>query len=225
MGLPLARLQLALWGHKALTSSFPPLISPIIPLSPFHPSVFLISRLAFPLNKWRNAGAYFLNLGRGEVPGEHQCDWQGSVLEWLRRSLLASESRCWQPRRGLQYRAGKPKNKNNTGSIFWNDISFLSHFHLFFRPFVSTAYLRVCPRVSFSLCPDLTLSLAWSQISCGSVYPTASVLKSWLRALSWWRHDVSHPVSEKHPKIFQHGLSLQSKARNQWPVLHIRSNS
>lgn len=71
----------------------------------------------------------------------------------------------------------------------------------------------------------LTFSLAWSQISCGSVCPTASVAESWLRVMTWWRQDVSHPVSQKHPKIIQHSLSVQSEASSQWPVLYIRSIS
>lgn len=81
-------------GTQSSHFSFPPLISPIISFPLFQPSVFLISRLPFPLDKWRNAGAYFLNLGWGE----HLCDWQGSVLERLSGSLFASESCCWQPR-------------------------------------------------------------------------------------------------------------------------------
>lgn len=69
----MACFQLFLWG-LSVHFSFPPLISFILSFSLFHPPVFLISRLPFPLNKLRNAGTYFLNLGLGEVSAEHWCD-------------------------------------------------------------------------------------------------------------------------------------------------------
>lgn len=211
-------------GTQSSHFSFPPLISPIISFPLFQPSVFLISRLPFPLDKWRNAGAYFLNLGWGE----HLCDWQGSVLERLSGSLFASESCCWQPRLCLQYRAGKPKIKNNTGRFYWNEYFFSAHGVSFslssLSVFVSTAYLPVsyffhdmfcvCLYLNVFLFPCLTFSLAWSHISCGWVYSTMSIIESWLRVMRWWRHDVSQSVSQKHPKIIQ-----TMYLRNQKPAI------
>lgn len=84
---------------------------PILSFSLFHPPVFLISRLPFPLNKWRNAGAYFLNLGRGEVP------------VWLtgKRAGKAKSLAVGSPDSVSSIAAGKPKNKNNTGRFYWNE--------------------------------------------------------------------------------------------------------
>lgn len=56
----------------------------------------------------------FLTWCKDRSPSTRGCDWQGSVLEWLRCSLFASESRCQRLRLGLQCRPGKPKSKNNT---------------------------------------------------------------------------------------------------------------
>lgn len=38
-----------------------------------------------------------------------------------------SELRCWQPSRGVQFRPGKWRNKNNTGRFPWNHWFFRTH--------------------------------------------------------------------------------------------------
>lgn len=147
-------------GTKCSGLPFPPLVSPALSFSLFHAPVFLISQLPFPVNEGRNASDYFPNLGWGEVPVERQCDWQGSVLEWLRGSLLASDSHCWQPRLRLQYRAGKPENKNNTGQFL---LEWISPEHLAFLPFF---HLPLC----LNLCMCLSISSPPSLLSVYSLF-------------------------------------------------------
>ncbi len=151
-------------GTQGSHFSFRPLISLILSFS-FPPSLCLPHYPAtFSLNKFRNAGAYFLNLERAGVPVEERHDWQGSVLEWLRGSLFASESRFCLPRFGLQYRAGKPKHKNNTGvNISFAHIAFLSLSHL-----------------------SLSLSLPSFALPTCSVFVSSSVSSSFSVCVSLW---------------------------------------
>lgn len=154
------------FGMQTSHFSSLPLIRPILSFSFIHPSVIPISRLPFPLNKWRNAGAYFLNLVQGQVPTKQRCDWQGSVLEWLRGSLFAAESRCWQPRLGLQCRPGKPKNKNNTCRTFSLEWVVLLRTWRFFLPLISVSAVHL-PDYLFCVClyfPSLIFYLAWTGV-------------------------------------------------------------
>lgn len=103
-------LALSLVSWIFISSLLGQIVFLVMSFSRVHAPVFLISWLPSPPSKRRNAGACFPNLGRREVPVEHRTDWQGSVQEWLRGSLFASDSRCWQLWFGLRHRPEKNRN-------------------------------------------------------------------------------------------------------------------
>lgn len=155
----------------------------------------------------------FLTWDEERFPVEHRRDWQGNVLETLRGSLFASDSRCWQSRLGLWYRAGKPK----TGRFYWNEY-FLHSFPLtFISPCLNLYIIPPClsslPLLALFVSQFLSLSLSHFYFGRESdfLWRSPSLQRQlWLRVMSWWRHDVSHPVSQKHLRIIQHSLSVQS---------------
>ena len=190
------------------------IISPILSFSPLESPVFLISWLPLCPNKWKNACAYFCNLWQGEVSCRAcLCDWQGSMLE--RRSevlclpqILTVCSQGLVSDIGLESQRIRITQDAFTKCIFLAHSTFFSHFH--FSIFVSAVYLPaslfsyglffsyLC--LSFSLCSCHTSLWPWIRFLVAESILKRQPLRA-DSAMSWWRHDVSHPVSQKDPRI------------------------
>lgn len=117
-----------------------------------------------------------------------------------------------------QYRAGKPKIKNNTGRFYWNE--YLLQAWRFFLTFISSVFVSpvylpvclfshclfcVCLYLGFFLFPTLTFTLASSQISCGWVYPSVSrweLTKSYELMETWCLTPSFPEASQNHSTQF-----------------------